>query len=267
MCVDQAINNFEAISLEAMEGVKLMNRTDRKYWFSVDLLASLLAEVSDQYYLMEIKGERNMAYSTIYYDTPENQMYNNHHRGKLNRYKIRRRSYVSSQTSFLEIKFKSNKGRTMKVRRVCDYHNEGFGEQEATFIAAKSPYQCDMLRRALVTKFNRLMLVSKAMNERCTIDSSLQFCGNENSVSLDALVIVEVKSDGKSYSPIIEALNRRRLKPSGFSKYCIGRSITDPTLRHNRFKVKHRELEKRVEIINLKENKNGVDREFRVSGY
>ena len=39
-----------------------------------------------------------------------------HQNKKLNRYKIRQREYLISDISFFEIKFKSNKGRTIKKR-------------------------------------------------------------------------------------------------------------------------------------------------------
>lgn len=246
MMLSQAISKFQAISLEQMDQVKLMNRTDRKYWFAREHLAQILVSVCQDYYILEVQGERNLPYATTYYDTACNQMYSNHHRGKRNRYKIRRRNYVSSQSSFLEVKFKSNKGRTIKVRRKSNYDNAGFDDKDREFITQKSPYSCDDLVKVLENGFNRLMLVSRAMNERCTIDSSLRFRSGGGEVHLDDLVIVEVKTDGRSHSAIIDALNQKRLRPSGFSKYCMGRSLTDNSLKQNNFKHKHRVIEKRI---------------------
>ncbi|MFI3264335.1 MAG: polyphosphate polymerase domain-containing protein [Rikenellaceae bacterium] len=251
--INEAISKFQGISLVEMDAVKLMNRTDRKYWFHSSGIADLLEAIVDNYYILEVDGERNMPYSTIYYDTPTNEMYANHQRGKGNRYKIRRRSYVSSKSSFLEVKFKSNKGRTIKVRKGTDFGSVTFNSDDQEFIEAKSPYTCGQLRESLKNNFCRLMLVSKNMNERCTIDSCLQFNGADDKESeLDDLVIVEVKTDGRSRSAIIEALNLRRIKPSGFSKYCIGRSLIDTELKQNNFKSKLRMIEK---IINNPINK------------
>ncbi|MFR9503256.1 MAG: polyphosphate polymerase domain-containing protein [Rikenellaceae bacterium] len=245
MNIGEVIYNFEGISLSEMDAVKLMNRTDRKYWFSRELLADILEDVSQEYYILEVDGDRNLPYSTVYYDTDSDEMYNNHHRGKKNRYKVRRRNYVSTNTSFLEVKFKSNKGRTVKVRRPSSFQEVDFDAMDRAFIDRNCPYRCDDLRRVLENGFRRLMLVSKAMNERCTIDSELRFISDGGEARLDNLVIVEVKSDGRSHSAIIDALNRRRLRPSGFSKYCMGRSLTNMQLRHNNFKAKHREILKR----------------------
>ncbi|MFR9619936.1 MAG: polyphosphate polymerase domain-containing protein [Rikenellaceae bacterium] len=246
MSLESTIDEFQGITLAQMDGVKLMNRTDRKYWFSSEQLTELLAAISSDYYIMEIGGERNLPYSTTYYDTLNNEMFANHHRGKLNRYKIRRRNYVSTQTSFLEVKFKSNKGRTVKVRRVSDYNTLGFDVEDQLFIGKNTPYECDQLHRVLRSDFRRLMLVGRSMNERCTIDSELHFVSSAGELSLDRMVIVEVKSEGRSHSKIVEALDRMRIKSSGFSKYCVGRSLTDSELKQNRFKRQHREIERKL---------------------
>lgn len=246
MSVEKVIEQFEGISLSEMDSVKLMNRTDRKFWFNINHLEDLLRNIKDEYYALEIEGERNLPYLTTYYDTYDDQMYLTHHRGKLNRFKIRRRNYLITQSSFLEIKFKNNKGRTIKQRIPTIYENPSFNVNEEHFIAQKSPYETSKLHKVLINRFRRLMLVSKAMNERCTIDQELTFVSNGTQVSLEQLVVVEVKSEGRASSPIIRALNRKRLKASGFSKYCIGRSLTNVHLKSNRFRLKHRQIEKRI---------------------
>lgn len=246
MSIQSAINMFEGITLAQMDSVKLMNRTDRKYWFNTSYLEEILSEIRDDYYALQIDSERSMPYATRYYDTDDDQMYMNHHRGKLNRYKIRRRSYESTQSSFLEVKFKNNKGRTIKKRIEADYDNGDFDAAEDNFITRKSPYCGEQLHEVLVNSFNRLMLVSKDMRERCTIDQELRFISNGVEIKLEGLVVVEVKSEGRAPSNIISAMNRRRLRPSGFSKYCMGRSITDPLLRNSRFRMKHRYIEKNI---------------------
>ena len=53
---------------------------------------------------------------------------------------------------------------------------------------------------------------------------------------MDHIVVIELKRDGRVHSPIIPLLRQLRIKPAGFSKYCIGACVTDDTLRVNRFK-------------------------------
>lgn len=249
--LDNVIDSFSAITLAEMDQVKLMNRTDRKYWFNAKHLEPLLIEIKEHYYILEIDGGRNLPYSTTYYDTAEDKMYINHHRGKLNRFKIRRRNYVTTQSSFLELKFKNNKGRTIKERISSPYNIETFSPKDVNFITQRCPYRVEELTPVLTNQFRRLMLVSREMNERCTIDQGLSFTSNGVERDLNNLVVVEVKSDGRAKSHIIEALRRHRLHPSGFSKYCIGRSITDQGLKQNLFKIKHRQIEKSITEINI----------------
>ncbi len=177
-------------------------------------------------------------------------MYNNHHRGKLNRYKIRRRKYALTHDSFLEVKFKNNKGHTIKNRIECDFdnENEAINAEEMDFIAQNTPYSHTELNKALTTNFNRLMLVNKKMNERCTIDTDLTFMYEDDKVELDHFAILEVKSERNTKSEIINILKEKRIKPSGFSKYCIGRSLMNHNLKSNFFKVKHREIEKYIHL-------------------
>lgn len=246
MGAKMVIFDFDKIALSEMDGVKLMNRCDRKYWFNEVHIASLLDEVKDDYYLLEIDGQSDFYYSTTYYDTLGDEMYYNHHRGKLNRYKVRRRDYHKTECSFLEVKFKNNKGRTIKKRKAVTYATKDFEKGDSEFVERITSYTCGDLCKVLENGFTRLTLVSKNMNERCTIDTNVSFRSNGCEAKLSDIVIVEVKTDGRSPSVIIDALNRRRIKPSGFSKYCAGRTLTNPSLKSNRFKRKERELNKKL---------------------
>ena len=248
MKIEKVLQQFSSIKLEEMSQVRLMNRTDRKYWFNAEQLPEILQAVQEDYFALEIDGDFALPYATTYYDTLDNNMYSEHHRGKLNRFKIRRRNYSMTSTSFLEIKYKSNKGRTMKERIPTDYQRPEFNKIEGQFIDNNSPYSTGDLSPVLVNGFNRLTLVNKNMRERCTIDQNIKFKGRDNKFMLDNLVIVEVKTEGHTaISPIINALKERRIKASGFSKYCIGRSIADNHLKINTFKSKHRQIEKQIE--------------------
>lgn len=241
-------NSFDSISLSEMDRVKLMNRTDKKFWFNRNYLPLLLDMVKDDYFLLQIDGEQLLPYSTTYYDTPNNKMFVAHQNGKLNRFKIRKRSYVNSGISFLETKFKNNKGRTIKKRIPCSGISDEFTGNETQFINSHTPFNTQQLSPSLSNNFSRLTLVNKNFKERCTIDLNIQFHIYNHSVSLDNLVIVEIKSDGKSSaSPLALALREKRIKTSGFSKYCIGRSITDPQLKQNAFKEKVRKIERVTE--------------------
>jgi hypothetical protein len=94
---------FKPIRLSEMSQVKLMNRSDHKFWFSYELLHDMLRCIKNDYYILSINNQVLLPYKTTYYDTLKNDMYVAHHNGKLNRYKIRRRSYIINDISFLEV--------------------------------------------------------------------------------------------------------------------------------------------------------------------
>ena len=106
---------FLPISLEEMDRVKLMDRTDTKFVFHISELSELLQSISQDYFILDMKGLRAHAYETLYLDTVDFDLFRNHHNGKLNRYKIRYRNYKESALAFFEIKFKNNKGRTSRI--------------------------------------------------------------------------------------------------------------------------------------------------------
>lgn len=236
---------FKSISLEEIEQVRLMDRTDTKYYFNESRLQELFKAIQGDYFVLEINNETILPYSTVYYDTPENKMFTAHHNGKLNRYKIRRRSYEVSKMSFLEVKFKSNKGRTIKYRVPAQFDTHDFNRTEHDFLSRQSPFSTADLQPSLNNNFRRITLANKHFNERCTFDFNLSFESKGKQIKLEHLVIVEVKAESlASASPLSLALREMRIKTGGFSKYCIGRAVTDSSLKHNAFKQKIREIEK-----------------------
>ena len=114
MEVSKIISDFEHISLAQMDGVKLMNRTDTKYTFSYSKLNLLLKRMQPFYKILEINNQLIHSYKSLYYDTEDRKFYLDHHNNRVNRNKVRFREYVGSNLTFLEIKLKNNKGRTIK---------------------------------------------------------------------------------------------------------------------------------------------------------
>ena len=238
---------FDPIELKQMDQVKLMHRTDKKYWFNADHLNELLKMIGDNYFLLQIDNQSIQSYASTYYDTNDNMMFTQHHNGKLNRFKVRRRSYLSSGVSFLEVKIKSNKGKTKKKRIQTEYGQTIFTEYEQEFLSRHIPFEYTDLHLSLNNEFSRITLVNKNFRERCTIDLDLQFQLADKIIPVHNLVIVEIKSDGReASSPLMLALRDQHIKTSGFSKYCVGRTLTDPKLKRNNFKRKIRSIEKTI---------------------
>ena len=250
--LDSLIAQFPPITLAQMSSVKLMNRTDTKFVTTLPMLLRLLDMAREDYYVQEIDGERNMLYDTTYFDTSDFDMYNDHQHGHANRQKIRFRTYVSSHLQFMEVKTKNNRGRTKKKRiEVADMDLHDSVKRD--FLRQYLHFDVDALIPHMHNYFRRVTLVNKAMTERLTIDTQLQFHNllTDADKDMGTLVVVEMKRDGLVFSPVLEKLRQLRILPHGFSKYCMGAAMTNPGLPINNFKPKLIDVRK----IQMRNNK------------
>jgi len=242
--IENTIAEFVPISLQEMDGVELMNRTDTKFVVSLEQLLSILQEVKHTYRILEIDGVRFGRYETLYYDTDDFLFYNRHHNGKRNRWKIRKRSYLESSVSFLELKFKSNRGRTQKQRTAIPDISQALNIDEESFIGLKSGLDLNLIPQ-LKNGFTRITLVEPSLPERITIDLELSFEWNEIVKVLKQIVIVEVKQENRNrLSPFVQALKKRHVREISLSKYCIGVAMLVPFVKRNNFKEKLIKLNK-----------------------
>ena len=251
-----ALDQMTPIGLDDMKAVRLMNRVDQKYMASADQLEELLARVADGYYVQHIAGNPLAPYRTLYFDTPDLAMYTMHHNKKLNRQKLRVRTYRSTDTTFFEIKNKDNKKKTRKVRIPIDvsmFDRVADVPEVRDFVEQNTPYSfmfqvsgCT-LHPCLENRFERITLVDRGMNERVTIDRGITFHNRATGIDADIsrLLVIEVKHEvGAPMSAIEQALHEMHILPRRMSKYCIGTALTDPSAKRNRFKPKLLYIEK-----------------------
>ena len=238
--IEQLAGAMPPITLDEMKSIRLMNRTDCKYITNMATLAKLLELTRTSYYAQVIGEKRVCAYATTYFDTPgTNAMYRQHETGRKPRRKVRVRTYLESGISFLEVKEKDNHGKTSKTRvsvpSLESVVNEHSGNE---FLQQATGFTFSDIVPTVSNRFNRITLVNLDKTERLTIDFNIHFHNlvSGEDTDMDNIVIVELKRDGRVPSPIIPLLRQLRIKPSGFSKYCIGASVTDSSLRANRFK-------------------------------
>lgn len=238
-------NKFEPISLNEMEHVSLLRRVDTKYLLSTMHLYGILAYLTESYRVLSVNQVRLNRYETLYFDTPDFMFYKKHHNGKLNRYKIRCRRYMSSNLSFLEIKCKNNKKKTIKKRVAITDITSDFDRKAAEFIRTHSPVEAYQLEPKLWTNFLRLTLVSKTRRERLTIDINLEFCFDDQRVHLPNIAIAEVKQEKFSLeSDFIRQMRALKIRPTSFSKYAMATATLYPDLKQNNFKPTFLQLEK-----------------------
>jgi hypothetical protein len=243
--VKEILENFDPITLEEMDSVKLMDRTDTKFVFSIQQLPSILEEIQKYYRSLEVSKTRMSKYETLYYDTDNFSLYQRHQSGKMNRYKIRSRKYVESNLHFFEVKFKNNKGRTIKSRFKTKEIELQLSEKAKNMIRDHTTINPETLKPKLWVNYTRITLVNKTSPERLTIDVGLQYIANEKKIDLSQLVIAEVKREkATSVSPIINTLRNKRIKVGSMSKYCFGIINMYTSVRKNNFKEKLRHINK-----------------------
>jgi hypothetical protein len=243
------LDNFEPISLKKSEKVKLLDRYSSKFWLRENQLNELLLLLKDDYYILEINGIREQKYNSFYFDTPEDVLYKNHHNGKANRAKIRKREYIDSGDCFLEIKIKSNKGKTLKYRIPSNTSPCEFTSDEKDFLHGHYDADCKNLLTKIFNSFYRITLVSKDFRERCTIDTNIEFATGNKTVRINGLSILEIKQKQKiQKSKLTESLGNLKIYPEGFSKYCMGRALVEPDIKKNNFKPLLLKIQRRFEL-------------------
>jgi hypothetical protein len=228
---------YSPVTLEDIEKWALLNRIDTKYVFPGEHLCSVLKSLQQHYHILEIEGHKIFTYHNLYFDTGNFDMFLDHHNGKLNRYKIRFREYVETQTRFLEIKFKNNKERTIKTRVKVKALKEELSSEEKKFLAAHSKYDPACLLPLLYGDFNRISLVHKYQKERVTFDFNLSFQKKDDKKKLDKVAIAELKQDKfHPGSVFAKKMKEMGILPDRMSKYCLGTSLTNKQLKYNNFK-------------------------------
>lgn len=257
--MEELLKRFAPISLDEMTGIQLMNRTDTKFVTDRASLVRLLGMASGEYRVQEIDGRRVARYYTVYFDTPTCEMFAAHQNGRRQRQKLRIRSYVDSGLNFLEVKTKNNHGRTKKKRMTMDEFDPIHPQRDISFRLDTDTYReyggflennlrydpCRMTEQ-IENRFSRITLVNMAKTERLTIDTDLRFHNIATGIGIDMgdIVIIELKRDGLACSPILDMLRRMRIKPMGFSKYCIGSALTNKALKQNRLKPRIHQIER-----------------------
>ena len=240
--VVQKTSLYEPISLAEMDGVRLMNRTDAKFLVPLSMLSSILDDLRPHYRLLEIEGQRMCDYQTLYFDTEDMQLYHDHQTGRFNRYKIRQRNYVQTNSSFTEVKFKNNKGRTIKTRIPIKTATPELEKDTEAFLRHQTPFEPELLKAVLWVDYTRLTLVSRTTAERLTLDLNLSFRNDHSRKTYEHLVVAEVKQDSLKHSMFMDLMKHYRLRQGSLSKYCLGVISLDSTVKKNRFKNKLKHL-------------------------
>ncbi|MBN1626599.1 MAG: polyphosphate polymerase domain-containing protein [Deltaproteobacteria bacterium] len=250
--IEQYLAHFQTIDLDGLNAIKLMKRFDNKFIFHRDKLEPVLNYLQKGYQILKIDENCAFKYENLYYDTADHFFYLQHHNRKLNRYKLRCRKYIETNQCFFEIKFKNNKGKTIKNRLLLEDSNirNELSEESKKFarehVLINNGDIIDLVGPSLWISFNRITFGNLINKERLTFDVNLTYTDKQmNSKKINNLVIAEIKSENTSMnSPFFQYLKSIKIFPSRFSKYCMGIAMMEKDIKHNRFKKKLLKLNK-----------------------
>jgi hypothetical protein len=236
--IPDLLNSFTPIGLNEMDEVKLMNRVETKYVFCADRLPELLNNVRKSYKVLDINKIRNFPYCTTYLDTTDFLFYSQQVRGKLNRHKVRYRRYESTGVTYLEIKKKTNKKRTIKWRVENLLESDSPDTVAIQFLKKYLNDGFPDLHPVLKNCFTRITLVGNECKERITLDYDLTFASPEGKIAgFPFLAIAELKREKHScVSSFGSVMKQMGIKSVSFSKYCIGSALIMDMPRKNLLK-------------------------------
>ncbi|MFT3852144.1 MAG: polyphosphate polymerase domain-containing protein [Ilumatobacteraceae bacterium] len=234
---------FPGVGLdEVLERAELLDRCDRKYLLDVADLEALVDSLPGGLRVLEIDGRRAFRYRSLYFDTPDLRSYRDAAHGRPRRWKLRTRTYLDSGESWLELKLRDRRGRTVKHRR----------PRRVDAPAALEPVErsfaddlvgvaglANVLRPTLTTSYARVTLLDPAAASRITVDLALRSrLADGRQIALPGQAIVETKSAGRAGAAdrALWSLGRRPLR---LSKYATSLAAACPELPANRW---HRTL-------------------------
>lgn len=246
--IKQHLASFKPIGLSELDRVALLDRMDTKYVFTTSQLPFFLEQLKDNYFILEINNSRMFQYQSLYFDTDNFSLFNQHLCGRMNRYKIRFRNYVESNLSYFEVKFKNNKGRTVKSRIKHPVLNEIKGDA-MELLRKQSMLDVASLKAKLWINYTRITLVSVDFQERLTLDLNLTFKNDNEEKTISDLVIAELKQNKAGQSAFSHIMKQSHIRTGAISKYCYGVMSLFKTVRINNFKEQLLHLNKILHAI------------------
>ncbi|MGW0825103.1 polyphosphate polymerase domain-containing protein [Streptomyces sp. NPDC002845] len=234
-------SGLEPIALdELVERAELLTRLDRKYMLPVADLPFVVGGLDEDVRVLEMDGQRQFAYRSVYFDTPDLDGYLGAARRRRRRFKLRIRTYLDSGQHFFEVKTRGPRGTTVKQRIPYD------GDLRQLDGEARA-YADDMLGEAginsrrfrfvpsLTTFYRRTTLFLPGSGSRLTVDTGLTWTLPDGTVlRTPERAIVETKA-GRAGSSADRLLWSLRHRPVPVSKYGTGLAALRPELPANRW--------------------------------
>lgn len=227
---------------ELVERASLQTRVDRKYVVPTADLNSLFAGLDQKTRVLEMGGLRDFRYESVYFDTPALTSYWMAARARRKRFKVRTRTYLDSDSTFLEVKTKGARSATVKDR--LEYSPDARGEVSPEGFdyawsiledAGFDELEPTILVPTLITRYERTTLFVPGSGSRATIDTGLRWVIDEqHPLGRPDIAIVETKS-GSRASDVDRLLWSHGHRPATISKYGTGLAALRDDLPSNKW--------------------------------
>lgn len=248
------LGEFATVGLEKISAAATNDRIDTKFVLRDEDLFSVLGGLADDFHVLDIDGKRYTTYRTQYFDTESFSLFRRHHAGGSNRYKVRSRTYLNTGVSFVEIKRKTKRGTTTKIRLETDEFQTRLQDDARTFVDANCPINSSDLLPSMLNNFDRIHLVSDKAPARLTIDLNIEVEAGEGPIRLPGIAVAEFKQQrsdrNRRNAEFLNEMRVNNVRPTGFSKYCMCLLLTHSGIKHNLFKPQLRRLNRLMEEPN-----------------
>jgi hypothetical protein len=197
----------------------LLRRLDSKYMMPRERLAGLLRGLADRFVVLTAAGQPVARYVTVYFDTDQHTLLNDHLRGRRPRHKLRMRHYLDRELTTLEIKSRLPSGRTDKAQRA---HLFGSNQLEGNALhwAGMTMGIRAPLRAQAWSSCQRITLLHCRQPCRLTIDLNVALGSVAGARSLHQRVLIEFKRERSHAEPALsQALQAAGARRSSVSKY------------------------------------------------
>lgn len=243
--------SYRGISLNELSRAPLMNRVDEKFAFPIERLEYFLQKMLPYYDVLNIDGKVIFDYTSQYFDNADYDFFRDHHKSIPNRFKVRIRTYIDSNKSYLEVKERI-KGRTDKNRIDIAGFTSSFSDDQLSFLFGQLRKHIE-LQPVMINNYRRITLVNKHAEERLTIDFDITNGTlddpNYRKQTLSTIAIAELKQPKLDRnSPFYQLMKQELIRPFRISKFCFGMIdlYDENKLKSNRFKEKKLLIQKLI---------------------
>lgn len=220
----------------------LLTRVDRKYVLPRADATEVLSRLPVDTRVLTIDGATSFEYESFYFDTPDLLSYRMAALGRRRRFKLRTRSYLDSEDSFLEMKTRGARSATVKdrieysfdERETLTREGRAYVEESLRALGLEHPERLE-LQPTLATRYRRTTLLLPATGSRATVDTDLAWeLADGTTLALPDLAIIETKS-GQRTGEVDRLLWAASHRPATVSKYGTGLAALRDDLPSNKW--------------------------------